>query len=218
MLLLLSCLTTPPLPPPEPKAPEVTPEQLPGLRQHMQDHLRHAARDGVLSGDVEDARADLAWLAMHPTEPGEPPTWGTWLNRMRESAAVGAQTQDLREQAMSVARMANACGGCHQSLGMTTWGPIPPEVPQESGHAQRYWWALDRLWEALLVGSNQPWEAALLVLEADPLPAADTLEKQAWASEVPTAARAALGDDNPDTRADLFGQILGACGSCHGAR
>lgn len=213
LTLLLACV--PLNPPPEPAPVDARA----ALRSHMQEHQAHAtaALDGVLSGDVERAREDLRWIAEHPAQPGEPATWGNWLNQVRVAAAEGAQAAELREQARAVAQLGNACGGCHQSLGLDTWGPLPPPVPEGPGHGPRYRWAVDRLWEAMLVGSAQPWQTALEVLVGDPVVPGASLPEQAWAGEVPVAAQAALGDDNPDTRADLFGQLLGACGACHGA-
>jgi cytochrome c553 len=118
--------------------------------------------------------------------------------------------------------MANACGSCHQALDVHP--SIPAKAPPTAGdgiegHMARHQWAADRMWVSLVLGSEQEWREALGVLDASPASEFGgrtlSLAAQAHATTVHDKARAALDDDNPDTRSDLYGQIVAACAGCH---
>jgi cytochrome c553 len=79
----------------------------------------------------------------------------------------------------------------------------------------------EQLWAALVEPDGRSWVQSLDVLGADPMVANDLPPQGPVAAqltmdaEVHHLAHDALSDDNPDTRADLYGQIVTACASCH---
>lgn len=219
---------------------EPTPTAGAGLHLHMAEHLARLteARDMLVQGRVEDARAALRWVADHPAAAQRsadaelPADGGGWLAAMQAAAAEGAASADPAVVARGVAQAANQCGGCHQALGLAVVLPHPgpaPAVgaggtgdPGVAAHMAGHQWAADRMWAALVTPSTAAWAESLQVLSQ---PALDTLALQvgpeqadavsisAW--RVHELAADGLLDDNPDTRADLYGRILGACASCH---
>jgi cytochrome c553 len=218
-LLLASCAST--HAPPEPAAASAPTAEV----SHMAEHLARATatRDAVVRGHFDEAREGFLWLATHEGDGTLPEAW---LGELREVAQQGVDATNSQDQAMALGALANACGACHETL---STGPVLRELPAPSTgqgvqvHMAQHAWANDRMWAALVEPSSASWERSLRVLGAEPLPADEAL---AWglpegAEEMDQAvhdlAHAALSDDNPDTRADLYGQIVGQCASCHKA-
>ena len=85
----------------------------------------------------------------------------------RASAEAGAKAETSKEQAMALGEMANACGGCHESLSK---GPIlgePPAPGEIEGlrfHMARHAWVNDRMWAALIEPNGDNWTRSLRVL------------------------------------------------------
>ncbi|MCP4808540.1 MAG: hypothetical protein GY913_18990 [Proteobacteria bacterium] len=130
------------------------------------------------------------------------------------------------DQAVALGAMANTCGACHQSLEtgpLLTELPAPAEGPGVGNHMAQHAWANDRMWAALIEPSTAAWDRSLKVLGPDSVPASDIGDwglhegSEELAAAVHELAFAALADDNPDTRADLYGQIVSQCASCHRA-
>jgi cytochrome c553 len=212
-LLLAACAWRPDAIPPEPPS-------LP-LQAHMGEHLEHAeaVREALISGELEATREAFGWLADHPAVPGEPEEWGGWLDALRAAAARGEASEDLAGAGRALGEVANACGGCHQSLGLTISLPLVGVDPGgDAGHMQRHLWAVEQLWAALIDPSRGGWRPALEAL-GEPLGEAELGEAyagvEAWTRAIHEGAAGALADDNPDTRADIFGQLVAACGGCH---
>lgn len=206
------------------------------LRLHMGERLAllTQARDELVRGRNVQARSALDRLAGLDVEPGLPEGWNVWLKGMSEQARLGAQSQDSVALAAAVAHAANQCGGCHQSLGRDVALPHPGPAPTGGSgqapvgdpgvarHMVGHQWALDRMWAGLVEPSDRAWAESLQVLTQ---PALDTLALEVGAQESEAVARATMAvhelardgltDANPDTRADLYGQVLSACASCH---
>lgn len=209
------------------------------VRLHMGERFRELtlARDSLVQGRHEEARAALLRLSMLDEEPGLPEGWGGWLRGMSEHANRGSQSTDIASLAAAVAQTANQCGGCHESLGRKAVlphpGPAPTSVsgltptgdPGVARHMEGHQWAVDRMWAGLVQPSDAAWSESLQVLT---VPALDMLTDEVGARESAAVvgatltlhelARAGMDDNNPDTRADLYGQVLGTCAGCHALR
>ncbi|MCK6504804.1 hypothetical protein L6R53_15610, partial [Myxococcota bacterium] len=224
---------------PGPAAPPAAPAGAHGLRLRMDQRFERLtqARDALIQGRPEQARAHLATLAADPPDPELPPDWGTWMDGMQQDARAGAASADAGGLARAVASAANQCGGCHQSLGLVVAlphpgpapsavsGPTPSGDPGVAAHMAGHQWAADRMWAALVQPSDTAWAESLQVLSQ---PALDTLALEVGAQEAEEVAASAyavhelaaggLRDPDPATRADLYGQVLAACVACHARR
>ncbi len=196
------------------------------MRAHMAEHLARAVtiRDAVIWGDFEKAREGFEWMAGHEALEGLAPESEHWQGALRASAAAGAEADDISGQGAALGALANTCGGCHETLSA---GPLLPELPAPTGstglqgHMAQHRWASDRMWTALIEPSSAAWERSLRVLSTEALSAEERAEwgladgVEVLDQEVHRLAYAALEDDNPDTRADLYGQIVAECANCH---
>lgn len=223
LILILACAGSRGGPAPEPApVPAAAPPAEATVAAHMAEHLARATatRDAVVQGRFDEAREGFRWLAGH--EPLSAP--GSWTADMQRIAATGMVATDTAGQAAALGALANTCGGCHQSLSTGVLMPERPAPPSGSGlsdHMARHAWASDRMWAALIEPDGTAWERSLRVLSPEGeeqatldgwgLPASSAPREAA----VHRLAHAALADDNPDTRADLYGQIVAECAGCH---
>jgi cytochrome c553 len=228
LLSLLACAgrTTPPAvtAPDATATPDDAPQE--SVQVHMAEHLARSViiRDAVVRGNFELAREGFQWMADHEPVAGLPAVSAGWLEDLRRSAAAGAAAETIQAQGAALGAMANTCGGCHQSLSV---GPLLQELPAPAEgeglqvHMAQHRWASDRMWTALIEPSSAAWERSLRVLSTDALSAEERAEwglrdgVEVLDQEVHRLAYAALADDNPDTRADLYGQIVARCAACH---
>lgn len=196
------------------------------------------ARDALVRGRLDEARAGMAALAALPTPPQLPAEGAPWLRAIEQAARSGAQAADARSLAVAVAQVANQCGGCHQTVSAPVHlphpGPVPGVLSGEGGpagdpgmarHMALQQWALERMWAGLILPSPEAWAESLrafALVDVDDLRGEVDPAEEARLRAITAAQRArvqaGLSDDNPDTRADLYGTILGACLDCHQGR
>ena len=84
----------------------------------------------------------------------------------------------------------------------------------------RHVWAADRMWQGLVGPSSGAWADAAAVLAESPLyeaPEGKLMNDaaRAFAVQVVDAGVATLTAASSTERIDLYGDFLGACGSCH---
>jgi hypothetical protein len=143
---------------------------------------------------------------------------------------------------MAFARLSHACGQCHHALDR---GPPIKLEPAPDGedltmHMRRHYWAVERMWEALLNDSPAAFQVAAGMLAESPLhgshdpdserPAGTTrlayeVHDLAFAAAVEGQVReeeyvprpGEPVEDKPTTRgqAEIFGRLLSACNQCH---
>jgi hypothetical protein len=87
---------------------------------------------------------------------------------------------------------------------------------------QRHQWAAERLWDGLVVPSDEAWQAGALALSEAPLapqeltPGKSPVPKVGEMEQMVHAlARQALDADRAEVRAHVYGQVLAACAACH---
>ncbi|MEM7136775.1 MAG: hypothetical protein AAF500_09375 [Myxococcota bacterium] len=229
----------------EPEAAPPTEAALPpGFDRVMAEHegLAFAARDALIRGDLDRARQSMRELAFFMENTPYPDGGQDFARITKALAAEVRSGRDLEEACMAFARLSHACGQCHHALNR---GPPVRLAPAPAGrdvkiHMQRHYWAVERMWEALLTNSPRTFQRAASVLAEAPLHGerVPDAENPAGASrlayEVHDLAFAAavegsnVADDyvpgprerrasRPTTRgqAEIFGQILYTCNQCH---
>lgn len=194
--------------------------------KEMRDHGERgtAVRDAVARGDLDTAKRSAEALAQLRSEDPSDAAWNRRFEAVNAAAAQVAQSSDLDSAAHATALLAKACGDCHAALG----GPKPTageSMAQASGVRPtmlRHQWAAIRLWEGLVVPSDDAWKTG-----------AHTLSDQALAAELLTPGKTPVpkvgqlvesvrdfgrkgeAAESADARADIYGKMLGTCASCH---
>jgi mono/diheme cytochrome c family protein len=197
----------------------------PTLKARMHDHDAHGAamRDAVARADLDATWREAKSLAELRIDGGIEPTWRKNLDAMNAAAARVAEAKDVAEASRGLAGVARTCGNCHTTLGGP--GPVVGEAPHESVEVvprmQRHQWAAARLWDGLVVPSEDAWKAGARVLADAPLepelltpgkspvPAIGTL-----ARSVQELARKASVAEALDRDA-IYGELVSTCSACH---
>jgi uncharacterized CHY-type Zn-finger protein len=215
-----------------------------GFEQVMQEHagLSLAARNALIRGELPVAQQAMRKLAFF-MEHVPPPEQGKEYARItRELVQHVREASDLEEACMGFARLSYACGQCHHALDR---GPPIKLEPAPEGedlkmHMQRHYWAIERMWEALLADSTAEFQSAAELLAEAPLHGQRAPDEESpigvtrLAYEVHDLAFAAAVEgtvredeyvpkpgepleDEPTTwgQAEVFGRLLAACYECH---
>lgn len=188
----------------------------------MQEHwdaglaLQHAME----RGDLEAARDAAARIADVGQIPGL--TWdaGPYLREMRLNAERIRDAASFKEAAEATGSTAAACGRCHARAEV---GPRPegtttaPSAEQDTrSHMIQHAWAMDRMWEGLVVPSADRWRAGARLLAEQPVSAHGlSSELSLVSARVHELGRQAMDDETPGERAARFGLILADCAGCH---
>lgn len=195
-----------------------SPAALP-MQQHWEagNALQHA----MVRGDLTAARRAAGRIAEVEEIPGL--TWdaGMYLARMRAEAILVQSARTFDAAAVSTGRMGAACGACHArgGVGPRFPGTAPEPTVEEDDpdfHMIRHGWAVDRMWEGLVVPSGERWQAGAHLLGDHPLSVAGVSPEIAlMAARVHEMAKQAEGDETQDERAERFGRIISDCAGCH---
>ena len=194
---------------------------LEGPTERMFDHYGRAGQiqTALIVGDLEASRRPAAWLAEHEAFAGLPTGSEQWVDEIRGAARAVRDADSIDQAADATARLASACAGCHAA---TDGGPrfrsaAPPASPDQLGsHMVRHLWGVDRMWEGVIGGSAQTWNAgARAIADSEPheeFPGGSTTATLAQA--VHDQAARALHLPAPD-RPALYAEILKTCAGCH---
>ncbi|MEM8609577.1 MAG: hypothetical protein AAGF92_20915 [Myxococcota bacterium] len=215
-----------------------------GFDQAMQDHatLALTARDALIQGNLPRARQAMRKLAFFMEHVPYPEGGKDFAHTTKALAEEVRSDGDLEEACMAFARLSYTCGQCHQALdrGPPMQLEPPPAGTDVAMHMRRHYWAVERMWEALLANSPRMFQRAARVLSEAPLQGEQIPDSEAPAGatrlgfEVHDLAFAAAvegsnaADDyvpdpgerratRPTTRgqAEIFGQLLYTCSQCH---
>ncbi len=185
-----------------------------------------AARDHVIAGRHDEARTLLQQISQDIAPSMAPEAWREPLRDLRDSAAEGAETDDLPTLAEAVADSARACGACHAAVGARP-AFVEVEVPAEDAAMARHVWAADRMWEGLVAREPARWGRAAAVLSGE---TADNSTLYAGLSLAEAADAARLHDRvhqlteggdleraDPRDQVEVYGAFLATCADCHDA-
>lgn len=191
-------------------------------RYHMREHfndLRTIERM-LITGKLEDAKT-LAYMLMRPSS-AMPHAVEAREVALAATSLRNART--LEEAAYAEVRVAGACAQCHLA---TMSGPVfrtpskaPPDRPTVAAQMARHQWAVDRLWEGIVGGSDEHWRAGLYVFATSPLQHTEA-GSPALAKHLQRLARYALKKRPKPTareRQDLYAELLITCAGCHAMR
>lgn len=219
--------TEAPVGPTEPIGDKPAAEPLP---MHMKEHFEWAvaARDAVIRGEPLAAKEPLKALVEHPTAGGLPDGWEPYVAEMRTVAGEGAVIDNDESAGRAVGLVVAQCGSCHAAMA-TAIAPPPVHVPEGDGtkeHMGRHAVAADRMWWSLVVPSPSLWEEGAAALAEHPIatvpgaagPEALPPELAVYATRVHELAESGLRATSTSARAELYGQMIAACGACHRAR
>lgn len=218
-----------------------TPE---AFEQVMKEHaaLSVVARNALIWGDLPVARQAMRKLAFFMEHVSFPEQGKEYARITRELAEQVREAEDLEEACMAFARLSYACGQCHHALDR---GPPIKLDPTPKGqdltmHMRRHYWAVERMWEALLSDSPEAFQSSAAMLAESPLhgpqePDSEShsgtirlgyevhdlafsaaVEGKAREDEyVPKPGEPVEGQPTTRGQAEIFGRLLSACSQCH---
>jgi cytochrome c5 len=196
---------------------------------HMQATFWTAlvARDEVIAGNLEAARAAARSLAEHDYASTLPADWRHWVVQMQERARDVALAADLRSAAQAVGALGLSCGTCHAQM---RTGPTPAageplewkDPPEDLDQRMlRHAIGADLLWSGLTQDSERAWLDGTVTLTRAPLrPASRDGEPigpatQARMEQVRTLAERARAARSHPERAAIYGELIAGCADCH---
>lgn len=222
MLFLILALTGPPWPTATEGA-DAAPSTRDMIRLHMSEHLARAlsASHAVVMGDLTQARADLSWMADHQ-EPEPVLEAGTAaVDALHAAARQGVAGSTVTDYAAAVGKMGAACGSCH-SQNAAGLSPLVATQPKNAaGHEALSSWIVSSMWTGLVANNAETWNSAANGLGSLPNFAGGYGVKgkdaraDAAVSTLVSAVKTAPAAADRDARADAYGKVIGACGSCH---
>ncbi len=195
---------------------------------HMWQHFDRGddVQELVRLGELERARGSARWLAQHSEPEGLPAGSAPYSNALRSSAQRVADAETVADAAVATGQLGGGCGTCHRAYGV---GPrfdrvgTAPEISSVAAEQMaRHGWAADRMWEGLVGPSDERWQAGAAVLSRAPLyqrflvgrwDAYDNVQR--LAEHVEQLGRRAQKAHDPAERAEIYGEFLGTCSSCH---
>jgi len=184
----------------------------------------HSVHTAIIFGDLDAARMNSRALATHE-DVGIPSRSGAWVDRMKQAAIHVADAWHLEAAAVGSGDMVAACGSCHRAFDAgpavgTVWKP--DQLPGARAHMDRHRWALDRMWDGMMIPSDERWVQGAEALREEPLDA-DRLAEIAgesgeeWGREIHEMGHVARGLSDPSRRSEMYSRILRACVHCHEA-
>jgi hypothetical protein len=213
-------------------APTITERELPPsqrferdmtLRFHMLSSFdtARAIERLLLRGNLDDARYFAGGLASEPDVPGLG-QWAKQIELVRERAAAIATAPAIEEACRRMARLVEACAGCHADAGaQAEFRPphgAPPDLQTVAARMARHRWAADRIREGMLGDADDAWRAGFEVLAAAPIswpqPRAGLDELARRLQQLASQALHVAHSDRA-ARARLYGETLIACAACH---
>ncbi len=204
--------------------PVAPPETAARMLGHFEDSLH--IRDAVIAGELADLRAPARRLAAAIDADALP---AAWQPHARASSALAVKAQDavdIASAAQAAAGLARTCGECHASVGD---GPnFPPGEPpiadpnEPKSQMLRHQWAADRMWQGLVAHSDPTWRAGAVALTDAPL-SLDAItadvelpdDLKALGKQIHGLGQRALVTPEWPGRAQIYGEFITACATCH---
>lgn len=203
-LLLGACAPTPP----------ADPE--PGMWLHFGDVA--ALQLAIARGDLVAAGEAARRVEEAEAIPGIPQGWEEDVTQLRRYAEAIRSARTFSVAAEAAAYMVASCGDCHVSHEV---GPIFSQVPAapevgEVDHMVEHVWAADRMWEGLMIPSDQRWMAGARVLADHAVPMQLLAQGTSpLGVQLKALGLEAMGDRTLDERAGRYAEILNTCADCH---
>lgn len=171
----------------------------------------------LVRGDLGRARDLAGQLGETREVEGIPAGSEVFLRAVREHAATVESSRDPTGAANGAARLAGACGACHEEYDV---GPIFDAAPAPpdpgANHMLEHVWGLDRLWEGLVVPSDERWQAGARILADHEVPMELlTPGTSQLGLELKALGLEASADRDLEARIRRLAEVLRTCTSCH---
>lgn len=224
-LLLLFVFAGCARPAPAPASPP-TPTYAASVKAAMDRmHLRYAAaldlEAAVALGDLARVRVDARMIDVL-VEPGAVGQARQMAESVRNAAHRVAIADSPATAGERAATMGRACGRCHEATHATVTFLEPTSPPPDDLMRQHQRAGL-QMWEGLIAPDDRLWRTGATGLSAMPSSLLANVATRSSSDDLDDVTRIerdahrALDTQDQDTRATLFGQILGSCAHCHAA-
>ncbi len=194
--------------------------------RHMKEHFARATQmqDAILAGNLSQAQVQAKWLASHNEE--TPDSWQPYVRTFQSQASAVAEAKTIDEAAAAVGRMAATCGDCHaahQARPNIGSAPIIGHVGSVKEHMTAQLEALDRLWDGLMIPSDQAWREGAKLLAKVAVPQ-KSLRKEGLdkadsatllAESLRTLSASAAKATSQGERSTTYAGLLTTCVACH---
>lgn len=207
-----------------PSAPVLPHDRTTSARMHTLLHLVETARDRVVRGDLDGARASGGALAVEPLPPGLDPAWTPFVAETLAEAERLSTAPNLDQAAAVVARVGLACGSCHVETSTSDEVKLDavPDDPGRDNRMGQHQWASDWMWMGLVTGDHNLYTLGAGAFVAEQRPPVDPAllrdaELASMLASVDGAARDAIAATDDDARAARYGHLLATCARCHAA-
>jgi cytochrome c553 len=195
------------------------------VRFHMQTHLDdlRAVERYLIDGKLADAQANAFMLTKPANDPGLEP-FRAQADRLVKSAQALVDARSITDGCRRLAEVTEACALCHLKTQTASVFPEAPPLSPDDGtpstHLERHKWAVDRMWEAMIAGTDAPWQDGLGVLATTPLPASTVGNASSLATRLQGLANDAISQhgnqtETLDSRTAMYGEMLATCAACH---
>jgi hypothetical protein len=135
-----------------------------------------------------------------------------------------AHAGDLATAGVELGNLAGACGGCHAASGVIAAIPKrtpPAESNALGGQMTRHAWGAARLWEGVSGPAEHAWLDGALVIAQTPCEVSTVMhgkpnvEAFELAEQLHDQAMRASAAGDITARANLLGEVMSTCASCH---
>jgi hypothetical protein len=193
------------------------------IREHM--HVRFAATNGIrvalTYGDLSRAQTE-ARIVAKLDEHEILPQWRPYVDNVRLAAFQITKSSDAVTAAKQLALLGWRCAQCHDAVpgAKLVFSKVlrQPTDRKLAATMASHQWAVARMWEGLIGPSTERWEQGSATLASAPLTiTAESGELGIGDAVARIRLLATRAHDAKTTfdRADLYGQLLATCASCH---
>lgn len=196
----------------------------------MSGHLGEArlARDAVIAGDLAAAKQALSTLRGRLPLGSLAPQQARLEVQLIQAVQAGQTAADLPAMGEALGQIAQACGACHLSAGLSipveaglgAPGATEPTGTTVAARMDGHMWATEQMWAALVAGDDIAFQEGAEAmgrsgLVPTGLPADAPVPPLAAELEVQVQDMAALAVRSPEARGRHLGRMLGSCAQCH---
>lgn len=214
---------------PEPTEPTTAPseaETTPPVGENMLSHWVYVTqvRDAVVQGNLS-AAISAAKVADGQASPVTDESLDPFVAQMELKRTDVYASESISEAARATASLGQSCGACHFASGAQVEMSSPNAPPDGEGpkaHMQGHLWAVNAMWEGLVVPSDSRWQSGAAQLTALPMHRTEqsseyvgTKVVKELGEKIHSVGTLANGVTEPEQRAELFAELIATCGDCH---
>lgn len=192
------------------------------LKADMQAHSREAqaVREAIIYGNLDAVNAAGQLLVDRLPVISLPDTARVEEVVLHQNALTIAEAGSLEEAAGAFGRLSQTCGTCHSQQGVSPTLPSLPEPSPEAGLSEqmtRYHWAAERMWQGLVLASDEAFEEVREAMAAQDqafAPDWELGELPVSAADLAAAITDMVEESGPEA-GQAYGSLLLTCTACH---